>query len=173
MRIIRKWITLPILSLLFLCGIATGCTDQADRDSTTKTVTAPYHYSDGRFDFQVDVPESWTIEEDVLVEATEEQEASPTSGITISIDGNSEDRIYVYGQHGTIGTSYEGYDEEEIVTKAGEKGTLFRSEADGQVNVNFVHENRHYGVAVNVSVQTYQRLEEAILGVIQSLKVSE
>lgn len=171
--IIRKWITILILSLLIICGIRTDCAKQTNRFTPSTTSVAPYYYSDCGFEFQIDVPEQWSIQEDVLVKATEEQEATPTCGINILIDGNPEDKIYVFGQLGTMGINYEDYEEEEIVSKAGEKGTLFRLEFDGQFNMIFVQENRHYGVVVNVNIQTYRRLEESILGVIHSLIILE
>ena len=141
------------LSLLVLSLGITGCA--RDESVSPPSDSAPYHYTDNRFDFLVDVPKQWEIIEDRPVKATATQEESPTSGITILIDGSQDETIYVYGQLGTISTFFQGYEEKWIETKAGEQGTLAFLDSEGRMHMHFVHENDHYGVFVNVRSRTY------------------
>ncbi len=110
---------------------------------------------------------------DSPVEATETQEASPTGGISIYPGSDLEDRIYVYGQNGHIGTDYPGYKHEKFTTEDGVSGDLFIDDADGVVNLNLVLGTGFYGAIANIDKDLYKQYEKQIMNILSSIELLE
>jgi len=129
-------------------------------------------YTDGVFNFTVAYPVTWASECLEYYEANETSNASPDSGIYIYINGNKEDYMYVYGQHGTIGLLNESMFEKQNFKNNNEKcGTLYIREIDGKTNGQLLmDDNKHISVIFNMHSKVFQENNQEIMYILHSIE---
>ncbi len=153
-------------------GYQLGMKNMKDTSMEQASDTKQQRYTD-HLKFSVDFPEDWTSMVEETWEATSEREASPDGGINIYIDGNVENKIYVYWQNGHI--SYpQGSDEKDIfTTDDGLNGELYEQAEDKRVKVQVIYGEGFHGAHVDVSEACYKHYKNEILEVIKSMKILE
>lgn len=91
---------------------------------TEKIDEATNVYINNRFEFRVEYPAEWNVKEEAFFEASLEHNTSPDEGITIYINNEKDDTIYVFGQSGHINIESPGFLREDFITNSGLRGDL-------------------------------------------------
>jgi hypothetical protein len=128
-------------------------------------------YNDAKFNFSVEYPKGWTSEVEKTWEATKEHEGSPDGGINFYLDGNKEDKIYVYGQLGHINIPEDDYKKDNFVTDTGIKGYLLSGEHDGRMQMYLVLGDGFHGAVVDVGLDSWTQNKEIIVKMFKSIKI--
>lgn len=174
---------LVILLILFFC---IGCGNTTEKSSSTKNISSDKMnlikkknevtniYINNRFKFSVEYPKKWNTKEDIFYEATAEHNSSPDDGITIYVDNDPNNVIYVFGQFGHINVGGDpGFIREDYVTNSGLKGNLFRGQIDGKEEEYLILNDGFLGAHVSVTSECFNRNEEVIVAILKSIKSFE
>lgn len=164
------------LQLIILCVVLTlgGCT--VDSNDTIEDEPSVKTYTDERFGYRIDYPETFKGEITEVVKPSEENEGTPDSGIVIYLDESKENWIYAFGSIGkiSIGQSIpSNFDSiEELQTSTGLKGKIYTSNSDARVYVYFLLDKHNIGVSANVSEEEYINAKERLMEIIKSIRLN-
>ncbi len=171
--------TIAVFIITFVIFIIGGCNSSLenkninDVENTVKDINENYsRYTDGIFNFTVVYPATWGSECLAYYEATETRNASPDSGIYIYVNGNKEDYMYVYGQHGTIGVLNENMFKKQHFKNSYDKcGTLYIGEIDGKTNGQLLmDDNKHISVIFSMNSKVFQENNQEIMYILHSIE---
>jgi hypothetical protein len=139
--------------------------------NTIKRQNGKLIYTDNLFRFSVSFPNKWKYSIEKSWEGTETHEGSPEAGITIYIDGNKTQNIYVFGQvylvdHGL----YFGFKSENFKTYSGINGKLYRNEKNGKIEIYLVFDVGTKGAHILMTKTNYNKYKNEITEILKSIK---
>ncbi|WP_151734930.1 hypothetical protein [Paenibacillus tengchongensis] len=173
----------PLLLLLFTCLCISGCQGNESANRYTKPENYITH-DNSRFNFSVDFPDAWeyTLDgmENYKPEDTGLPEELPQAGVEIIFDNDPEQRIFVYGQNGTITwDARENTVVEEIVTGSGLKGKSYTDLSDNNLDIYFVFDDNNFpgyrsrsvGGIIRMNKDVYDRNKDDIELMMKSIRI--
>lgn len=174
-----------ILLLMFSCLWLSGC----QSNESGKRYTTPENYmthDNPRFNFSVDFPKAWEYQIDGTenYEATVLREANPNAGILIYVMNDPDEKIYVFGQLGTLARSaYTNTVVEDFITLSGLIGRKYTEEVQDKILINYVFDHnqlsdegyntRALGGSIQMRKDVYDRNKDDIELIFQSIRVTE
>lgn len=174
-----------MLLLMSICIWSVGCQSKA----VDEGYQIPEHFvthNNPRFNFSVDYLKEWgsEVEGTENYEATSEHEARPDAGVRIFVENDPDQRIYIYGQVGTLMWDSTGSTVlEDIVTFSGLKVKKYMDEYQDQIDINYVFDHnqlsnegyntRALGSNIIMSKEMYDRYKEDIDLIIQSIRITK
>ena len=128
----------------------------------------PETFTDKRFDFSVNYPASWRTE----VDKNSTLNANPDRGINIYIEGNKNEKIYVFSQVGPIGADQPSFAHEKFITNEGIDGEITYGDIDGKKQIYLILKgNGYHGAIISVTNECFNNNKKQILGVLKSIKL--
>ncbi len=137
-------------------------------------------YVDKKLGFSVDYPLNWNSKIEERIEATKEHNSTPDVGIHIYVDGNQNERIYVFNQVGHISPGFspeEDVQKDTFTSTSGLTGHIESLIQDGKIHAVLIFDdisNYHgfLGASIYMSTENYKKSEKEILGVLKSIRLS-
>lgn len=159
-----------ILVVLFLTSCNTNENQIIENNQIENNFEKGYStYTDGIFGFSVTFPSTWASETLSYRYGSEKENASPDSGVSIYIDGNKENFIYVYETYGKQTDKYvieSGYKKTDIdknfVLYEKENGDIIEAQV-------FLNENDHIYADIKMDLKTYNLYKSEIIKLLQSI----
>lgn len=162
-----------ILFLLFCCVglMLPGCQPEKSLAADGRQWLT---FTSERFGFSVDYPSDWPAIVD-----DERFPESPDAGITLHIEGDPDNWLYIFGASSTYNSPFD-FDThastEPFTTSAGLRGTvsLFKSEEEVRLIYTMdryqLKEARHLGAIARMQPERYERAKETIDRIMDTLR---
>ena len=128
-------------------------------------------YKNETYNFTVEYPENWKTLEAETYEGNEEYEASPDGGISIYVENDETEKIYIFGQSGKIAAETPNCEKKEFTTDNGTKGVLFITEDNNRYMIHLVLDEGFYGAALNLSKDCYNKNKDKIIRILKSIRI--
>lgn len=141
-------------------------------DISEYTMENPKTYSNDEFRLSVDYPAAW----EVLIDGKSSPdlpEGDPQHGISIYVDSNKSDLIYVYHQLGHIGLLADGFTSENFTTADRVKGKILYQKSEGNINIYLVLGDGFNGAIIKMSETSFEKNKDQVLGILKSIKIAE
>ncbi len=160
--------------------ISTGANKNINTSLATDLQKPFKTYVDKKLGFSVDYPLNWNSKIEERIEATKEHNATPDVGIHIYVDGNQNERIYVFNQVGHISPGFspeEDVQKDTFTSTSGLTGHIESLIQDGKIHAVLIFDdisNYHgfLGASIYMSTENYKKSEKEILGVLKSIRLS-
>jgi len=173
MTFIRKSLAIIITCICFcLCS----CNNKKAYDSYSnleeKTITI--NNDTPNLEFSVTYPSNWKTEKELEIEGTSDIQASPDSGISIFIDDNEKNTIYIFRQQGHINIPLlESYTKEIFKTTSGLNGFLYRKIVDDRTEIILVFKKEFLGAILNIKTEDYNSNKALINNILKSIEIEQ
>ncbi len=160
--------------------ISTGTNKNINTSLATDLQKPLKSYIDKKLCFGVDYPSTWNSKIEEQIAATKEHNASPDAGIVIYVDGNQNERIYVFNQVGHISPGFSPHEDvqkDTFTTTSGLTGHIESLIHDGEIHAVLIFDDiSNYlgflGASISMSTENYKKSEKEILGVLKSIRLS-
>lgn len=121
----------------------------------------------------INIPEEWTYALEKEFKGDENREGSPDFGIQLYIDGDTNNNIYFFYQHGTLNFQEPGITSETLKTKQGRAGKLSTA-IQGDTRIIFVtYDIGHYAILARLDNNVFNANKKEIYKVIKSSYIEE
>lgn len=141
-------------------------------DISKYTIENPKAYSNDEFKLSVDYPAEWEVSIDGK-SSPDLPDGDPQRGISIYVESNKNDLIYVYHQFGHIGLLTDGFTSENFTTTAGVKGKILYQKSQENIKIYLVLGDAFNGAIIKMSETSFQKNKGQILGILKSIKIAE
>ncbi len=129
-------------------------------------------YENEGFRFSVKYPSDWKTVEAETWEGNDQYEGSPDGGITIYVESDETESIYVFGQSGPKGIPMsDSIIREEFATETGIEGFLLKLESDERYMMYLILDDGFYGAILNLSKDCYDRNKNQIINILKSIDI--
>jgi hypothetical protein len=108
-------------------------------------------YKNNSFQFSVEYPNNWKMNENNGYAGNEVYEGSPDIGISIYVENNETDEIYIYRQCGKIAFDFQSLQKYDFMFNNGTKGILSVEETKDRIFIQLILEDEFHGVVIDVS----------------------
>lgn len=161
----RKYVFLSLFFITIFIIFLVCNTEEGNYNNKVQT------YSDRNTNFSVEFPNSWDSKISERLGSTPTQDASPDGGIEIYVDGNKDERIYVYGQIGHVSFAKANTDSTEFVTSHGNKGILYTERVSDRKDMHLIFDEGFHAAHIYVSFSCFKKNEKKIMALLTSINL--
>jgi hypothetical protein len=130
-------------------------------------------YQDELRKIAVDIPKKWTFKVNNKFKGNESTEGFPDCGIEIYIDGDTQNKFYLFYQEGTINFREPGMLAETFKTNKGQSGSLYTVFNNNKTRIFAIFDIGHYAITSELDNNLFSVNEKEILSMIKSICIIE
>lgn len=158
------------LILILLATLFTCSAFAFSNKDTIKKHNSTILYANKQFKFSVEFPSKWSYKISDTWKSTPKQEANPDGGITINIESNKGQYIYVYGQYSQldpfIGVNYK---KENFKTSSGLTGILYKKITSNKIEMYLIFDDEFHSAHAAINTTYYKKHSNQVLSILKSI----